>query len=177
MKKVIASLKYGYLARESFGGKIYLIFAITFFSLIFIFTVSIMGCIIGGVVEAEDGLIGAIVGIDIIAIAFFVVAVCLLVYDKKVLRKIESWQDDFVETTATVTDESITEFMLRTCITYVKLKVEFKIDGKKYSKSSTFKNHKLPWLGCYGSMISLAASNVPIYYSKKYDQVVFIKWN
>ena len=176
MKKVIATLEYGHLAMEADGAKFYIIFMTVFFSFVFIYTVSMVGCLIGGVIEAEEGLILAIVLMDILSTIFFSIAVSMLVYDKKMRKAIQSWQDDFVETTATVIDESFTYHEFRFWLTVVKLTVEFVIDGKKYRRNLVPRKQKLLWLGCYGSMRKLAASNVPIYYSKKNDQVVFIKW-
>lgn len=177
MKKVVASLQYGYLAKESGGAKFLVILFLTLFCFMCVYTFSYVGCVLGDVVEAEESLIIAIALLDILSILFLTVAICILVNDKKIRNLILSWQDDFVEITATVIDESHPTLVALIPSCKIRLIVEFAINGKKYTKTSAFKPHKLFVFGCYYSMRKLAGDNVPIYYSAKYDQVVFIKRN
>ncbi|MDE6302202.1 MAG: hypothetical protein K2M36_01255 [Clostridia bacterium] len=179
MKKVIASLQYGYLARESDAARFFIGLITATLCLAYAVTICMVGCILAGeiVIEEDGSIIGALVGMDILATALFIVPIFLLINEKRTRKLIESWQDDFVETTATVIDESVVYGVGRIMRIDVKLIVKFVIDGKAYKKKSEFKRHKLSAFALYGSMRKLAGDGVPIYYSKKHDQVVFIKWN
>lgn len=166
MKKVVATLKYGYLLNKPMKCLLWgsIIWGIAL-------AVSLAVCYGIGVFEfdATKDEILACFGWAIIGIFAPIMYVIVLVRDNKRRKEIKIWQDDFVETEAKVINIPV-EYAFKN--NPYALRVKFEIDGIEYIKESKYSHRGLD---NNVPMAKLAGDNVPIYYSAKYDQVVFIK--
>lgn len=173
ISKIVGSLAYGRL----FSGKWMSFFYIILVSMLIFPAITIITLIITFTVGFEwpGEMVGFFIGCNIYAGLLIAVYVSIIVRNKKLRKKIIIWLEDAIQVKAHA--KIIDSVRLGIQPKQAKIKIDFKIDGKKYSRISSGKMPGGGPEGYHKIWANYADREINILYSSKYDQVLILKDN